>query len=382
MCGRCCRLVARSWPPATRCVSQPVRIFTNECTRLVLSQCWLDPHLVKRFSRPNAIHALLSFPLPSEAGQPSPSSSHQPSSLDLERIVAEWRPDLIVHECTDLAAPIAAAAAGVPAISQGWGLVPLPGQTVCDPADVEYLWRSRGLEVDPYAGIFGAVHLHPMPASLEPDAKVPVGYLQPMRLDTQQLVGAALPDWADRLDPTRRPVIYVSLGTHPYFSQPDFFRIILDGLAKFDADVVATLGAHNDPQSLGPQPDNVHLERWLPLPLLLPRCSLVVCHGGSGTLLASLAAGLPLLLLPRGADQFGNAAACASAGVARSLAPEALTSEAVADAVQHLLVDDSYRRAGARLRAELEAMPAPTAVVPLLEQLALGKSPSCLATFG
>src|SRR5450631_2523643 len=167
--------------------------------------------------------------------------------VHMERIVAEWRPDLILHECTDLAAPVAAAIAGVPAISQGWGLVPLPGETVCDPADVEYLWRSRGLEMDPYAGIFGAVHLHPMPASLEPDAKVPVGYLQPMRLDTQQLVNAALPDWADRLDPTRRPVIYVSLGTHPYFSQPDFFRIILDGLAKFDADVVATVGAHNDP---------------------------------------------------------------------------------------------------------------------------------------
>jgi calicheamicin 3'-O-methyl-rhamnosyltransferase len=38
---------------------------------------------------------------------------------DLERIVAEWKPDLVVHECTDLAAPIAAAAAGVPAVTQG-----------------------------------------------------------------------------------------------------------------------------------------------------------------------------------------------------------------------------------------------------------------------
>ena len=36
----------------------------------------------------------------------------------------------------------------------------------------------------------------------------------------------------------RKPVIYVSLGTHPYFSQLDYFRTILDGLAKVDAEVV------------------------------------------------------------------------------------------------------------------------------------------------
>ena len=65
---------------------------------------------------------------------------------DLERIVTEWLPDLIIHECTDMAAPIAAAAAGIPAVTEGWGLVPLPGLTVPNPADVVPLWRSRGLE--------------------------------------------------------------------------------------------------------------------------------------------------------------------------------------------------------------------------------------------
>jgi UDP:flavonoid glycosyltransferase YjiC (YdhE family) len=290
---------------------------------------------------------------------------------DLERITAEWRPDLIVHECTDLAAPIAAAVAGIPTVTQGWGLIPLPGLTVPDPADLVPLWHSRGLETDQYSGIFGAIHLHPMPHSLQPDPIVPRGHIQPMRLDIQAGSSPTLPAWADGLASARRPVIYASLGTHYYFSRPDFFRIILDGLANFDADVVATLGAHNAPESLGPQPDNVHLERWLPLPSLLPLCSIVICHGGSGTLLASLANGLPLLLLPRGADQFENAAAGAHAGVAQVVQPEALTSEAIADAVKHLLVDDSYRRAGARLRAELEAMPSPMAVVPLLEKLAM-----------
>jgi hypothetical protein len=291
--------------------------------------------------------------------------------VDLERITGDWRPDLIVHEWTDLAAPIAAAVAGVPTVSQGLGLVLVPGLTMPDwrLAETAPLWRSRGMDPAPYAGTFGALHLHPMPHSLQPDASVPVGDLQPIRLEPPPYVGDSLPSWANELDPSRRPVVYVSLGTTSVFSQPELLRIVLDGVANVDVDVVVTVGAHNDPASFGSQPGTVHLERWLPLPQLLSRCSLVVCHGGSGTLLASLAAGLPLVLLPRGSDQFDNAAACARAGVARVVPPQALDSDAVATDVQRLLDDRSYRDAAACLRAEIEAMPAPVALVPRLERL-------------
>jgi UDP:flavonoid glycosyltransferase YjiC (YdhE family) len=141
-------------------------------------------------------------------------------------------------------------------------------------------------------------------------------------------------------------------------------------LRALDADVVVTVGVHNDPHSLGSQLPNVHVEGWLPLTQLLPRCSLVICHAGSGTLLAGLAAGLPLLLLPRGADQFENSAASERAGVARVVAPETLTADAIADGVEQLLMCVTYREAAARVRADIEAMPAPSDVVPLLEQLA------------
>jgi hypothetical protein len=291
---------------------------------------------------------------------------------DLDRIVNEWEPDLVVHECTDLAAPIAAAAAGVPTVTQGWGLVPTPGLTAPAPSDVIPLWRARGLEPDQYAGIFGRIHLHPVPPSLQKDAVNPVGSLQPMRLAMAATPGARLPDWAEQLASGPQPVVYVSLGTHPIFNQPDFFRTILNGLALLGCEVVATTGDYTDPASLGPHPENIHLERWLPLPKLLPHCSLVVCHAGSGTVLASLVAGLPLVLLPRGADQFDNAAACARAGVARVILPEEFTSDAIARHTKHLLESETYRQAAARLRAEINAMPAPGAVVPILEQLAAG----------
>ena len=54
---------------------------------------------------------------------------------------------------------------------------------------------------------------------------------------------------------------------------------------------------------LGSLPGNVHVSRVIPQSLLLPRCSAVVSHGGSGTLLAALAHGLPQVCLPQAADQ-------------------------------------------------------------------------------
>ena len=80
-----------------------------------------------------------------------------------------------------------------------------------------------------------------------------------------------------------------------------------------------------------------------------PRCSrscaAVVSHGGSGTVLGALAAGLPLVLLPQGADQFENAARCERAGAAVVLDPDEVTGDAVAAAVRLVLCEPAYAEA-------------------------------------
>jgi UDP:flavonoid glycosyltransferase YjiC (YdhE family) len=122
--------------------------------------------------------------------------------------------------------------------------------------------------------------------------------------------------------------------------------------------VVVTVSELNDPAALGDLPPNVHVERWLPLAPLLPRCDLVICHGGTGTTLAALAAGLPLVLVPQGADQFDNARACSRAGAAFVLAPDQVSAGTVRDAALTALADGSTVREGARgLATEIAAMP-------------------------
>ena len=155
---------------------------------------------------------------------------------------------------------------------------------------------------------------------------------------------ATLPPWAATLG--ERPAVYVSLGTAPLFNQPEKFAPLLAGLADLDLDVIVTVSNLNDPAALGEPRANMHVERWLPLAALLPRCDAVVCHAGTGTTLAALAAGLPLVLVPQGADQFDNARACERAGAARAIMPDELTAPAVRAPIGAVLDSRSAERAG------------------------------------
>src|SRR5262249_19868750 len=126
-----------------------------------------------------------------------------------------------------------------------------------------------------------------------------------------------------------------------------------------------------DPGELGPQPDNVRVEEHVPQWELLPTCDLVVSHGGSGSLLGALAHGLPMVLIPLGADQIPNAARAAEPGLARVLDAVEATSADVRDAAASVLADPAYRRAAERLREELAVLPGPEHAVALIERLAI-----------
>ena len=147
------------------------------------------------------------------------------------------------------------------------------------------------------------------------------------------------------------------------------FLTILDGLAGEEVDVVVTVGAQNDPSVLGTQPANVRVRRFVPQAELLPHCSAVVTHGGSGSMLGALAHGLPLLVVPQGADQFTNADLIAAAGAGIELRADELSASAVRDGVRSLLGSTPYRDAARAIAAEIAALPPPSDAVRALERL-------------
>jgi UDP:flavonoid glycosyltransferase YjiC (YdhE family) len=287
----------------------------------------------------------------------------------LRQIADDYRPDLIVHPPVDLAGPLLAAERGLPSVTYGFGQV-LEPELIAALADrVAPLWRDAGLEPDPYAGIYRGRYLDPCPPSLQLDRGPAAAIAEPIRPEVPGDPHAPLPEWVETLG--ERPVVYLSLGTVPFFNQPDKFTTLLAELAHENIELVVTIGELNDPTALGTQPSNVHIERWLPLAPLLPRCDAVVCHAGSGTTLAALTSGLPLVLVPQGADQFTNAAACERAGVARVLRPDALSSATARDAVIEILrAGSAEQNVARRVAAEIASMPSAAEVTHHLELLA------------
>ncbi len=186
-------------------------------------------------------------------------------------------------------------------------------------------------------------------------------HIQPAVLDSPRATDAheeatvrTLRWLAERTD---HPTIYFTLGTIFHQESGDLFPRILAGLAHMRTNVVVTVGREIDPMELGTQPSNVHVERFIPQEAFLARCNAVVSHAGSGSVIGSLAFGVPLILLPMGADQPLNADRCADLGVARVLDPMTASAADVRDAVTAVLDLPAYRRAAEQIKNEISRLP-------------------------
>jgi len=296
-------------------------------------------------------------------------------AADLVPLVERWQPDLLVHDETEFAGPVAAARAGIPWADQSVGILRPLTMSRLAARTLAPLGERHGVDVGPFGGLFRYLYLDVAPPSLQSSEIGEIAVAHPVQNATFEpgAEGEGLPGWVEELPPDR-PVVYVSLGTVFNARAGDVFASVLEALRDEPVTAVVTIGPGNDPRSFGPQPDHVHVERFIPQSLLLPYCDAVVNQGGTA-ILPILAHGLPLLLLPQGANQFHNAAACLAAGVGRRLLPGEVTPEAVRREVRALLDDPGLREAASRVQKELAAMPGPDRGVALLERLATDRQP-------
>lgn len=263
-----------------------------------------------------------------------------------------WRPDL-VSEALEPAGLVVAARTGARHVVHGIGPLPFPSHWE-DVAALERLCERWGLP-GPLGGLLGATFLDICPPALRLRDHATTQRVRPLRPAAGD-EGAAdgLVDALAALP--HRETVHLTLGT--IFNRVDgAFDAALAGLRELPVNVVVAVGADVDPASVGPQPPNVLVERYVPHAALLGHCAAVVSHGGAATVLAAYRHGLPQLILPRGADQFDNAAAAVRTGAALSLAPTEADPGAVAAHTARLLAEPGFRAAARAVRAGIEAMP-------------------------
>lgn len=295
----------------------------------------------------------------------------EPRANDLFKIVERWAPHVVVHDIGEFAAPLVATVVGIPYVEHSYGpaiendVIRAAGDTAAP------FWASHGLAPHPLGGCYRYLYLDVCPPSLQVPGAV-TGAVQGIRtVETQPQPPETQLPWLDAL--RGLPIVYITLGT-VYNQDLDVFRALLDGLRDEALNIVVTVGKQNDPAVLGQQPSNVHVHRYIAQELLLPYCAAVVTHGGAGSTLGALAFGLPLLIVPQGADQFYNADRAVAAGAAVQLMPDRLTADSARDAVRVLLHDDTFQAAAHRIRNEFDAMPEPRQAVEMLKQLT-GRQP-------
>ena len=261
----------------------------------------------------------------------------------LRPLVRAWRPDLVLHDAAELAAPIVATSIGVPSVCHGFGEI-MPERSARRAGEqMAPLWRDSGLEPDEYAGSYRGLYVDIYPPSLGSQDMSHVAATQLCRPAEGVVASGGL--------------VYVTFGT--VWNDVDAgFRAAVDAAASVADEVLVTVGPSGNPASLGAVPTNVVVERFVPQAEVLPRSAAVVCHGGSGTVLASLAHGVPLLCLPRGADQFANATNLERVGVGATLSgSSAAEVDALRSALRQLLESAAPKRAAVAVGEEIAGMP-------------------------
>ena len=280
----------------------------------------------------------------------------------IRSIVDSWRPDLVISERAEFAAPVAAVARGIPRVELHWGVAPLVEYL---PAVAEVLATELaplGLTAPPAPDAV----LDPWPPSMR--LAHAAGHLTMRHVPYNG--DALVPDWL--LRPGDRPRVCLTLGTVLPHLGPDGVADIvlplLDRLADLGCELLVAVD-DRVAATWPALPDAVRFAGRLPLSHVLAACDVSINHGGQGTALTGVGAGCPQLLLPQFDDQFDNADAVVRAGAGIRLPAGEITPDAVARACVRLLEVPGYRRAAAAVSAELAALPAATDVIEYLAGL-------------
>jgi UDP:flavonoid glycosyltransferase YjiC (YdhE family) len=242
---------------------------------------------------------------------------------DMLTAVDEWRPDVIVRETMESASAVAAERYDVPQVRVGIHL-----DSAIDGAlggDGPLLTRSPGDE--------------------EPGVH---------RFRTDAM-------------PRRRPeLIYVTFGSEaPDF--PGVYRRAVEALADLPLPVLMTIGHGSDPAELGPLPPSLSVAPWVSQAEVMPWAAAMVSHGGSGSTLMAMAAGVPQAFVPLFGDGPANAQRVAELGAG-------VVADDLAADVRALLEEPRFRQAAAGVAGEIAALPPVDQAVELIQRSAAGQA--------
>jgi UDP:flavonoid glycosyltransferase YjiC (YdhE family) len=256
------------------------------------------------------------------------------------------RPDLIVHEPLAAIGAVAAGRIGVPSVLQENLLFAAPELLAAVAA-------SPPIQKMTVPAAELAITISP-PSVVGPR---PGRQMRPVPFSG----GGEVPEWL--LTTPERGRIIVTHSTVPGPGSGDPTAAVVAAATRLDAEIV--LVRPSEKLRLDGLPPNVRVVGRVPLDRVLPHAAAVVHHGGAGSVLGALAAGVPQLVCPGPGDRRHNAALVARRGAGLAVEAKSITAATLI----RLISDAALVTAAREVRDEIAAMPPPADLVPELEAL-------------
>lgn len=304
---------------------------------------------------------------------------------DLQRIVDEFRPEVVLAEAAFMAGPVVATLRGIPAVLVAVSPLAIAGRDVAPfgtglPPSSSPLGRLRNRTLNWAMShvLFAPAQRAAERALTEVGMTPPPGYFMDWGIRVaQRYLAAGVPEldyprtdlpaevehvgglfartpggwippawWPDveAAHAEGRPVVVVTQGT--LATNPDLLlRPSVAALADSRALVVATTVGH-DPDDVFPpagRPANLRVAEFVPHSELLPLSDVFVTNGGFGGVQTALTHGVPLVVAGTTEDKLEVGARVAWAGAGVALRTDTPSAGEVASAVDRVLGNPAFR---------------------------------------
>jgi UDP:flavonoid glycosyltransferase YjiC (YdhE family) len=285
----------------------------------------------------------------------------------------EWRPDAVLRDPNEYGSALAAELNGIPHARVAIGLASSEELALGIAAGaIDAIRQAEGLQPDSVANVLRrSPYLSVFPQTLDEGAQPDTHRFHDPAWDEPS---GELPNWWSGRDDD--PLVYVTFGSVAgSFAQAlPVYDAAMRAVAELPVRVLLTVGRDLDLDELPDPPDNLRVERWVPQQDVLGHAAAAVVHGGSGSTLGAIAAGVPVVVVPLFADQPQNARRVAEVGAGVAVEPNREDADAtigqLRDAIRTVLDEPSYGQRARALADELRAEPPVDAVVPLFEGFA------------
>ena len=268
----------------------------------------------------------------------------------IERLISEFRPDIIVNDCLALAGGLAAYKHRIPYATT----IPVPpnvmGSVDTMPKVVDWhldkireLQHSMGIKTD--RNIVHSEELALIFTSKEFSGLEDVPEFAKFVGPVQGLPVQIPFEW-ELLKKSKRPIVYVTIGTLLHDIRRAYFGKIAEALGTMDITVIAA----TDPDILEQWPDNFIVKTFVPQTELMEYADAVICHGGFNTVNDAIMHEAPILITPIAYDHFHTANLITKSGCGKSIKYKRLRIKDLQDSLLELLSVRSFSEAATRMK--------------------------------